>query len=236
MGGPVNFESGPNGDIAYADILDGTIKRISYAGDDPALSAPATATDLAVRTVADQNNAPRLTVDGPGPDEVFAVGDVVTATATGTDVEDGPLPVQWSTATMHCRGELCHAHPGPRYSGNDFSQVFADHGDDTEQRITATVTDSAGVSTSRTFVARPDLRILAVSTSVPATTTINGVDRSSAEVTRGARVSVSVAATAFDGVSTFESWSDGGARAHDLVVGARDIALTAGYRTPGEQR
>jgi hypothetical protein len=137
---------------------------------------------------------------------------------------------------MHCRGEICHAHPGPRSSGNDFSMVFADHGDDTEQRIKATVTDSAGVSTSRTFVARPDLRTLAVSTSVPATTTINGVDRSSAEVTRGARVSVSAAATASDGVSTFESWSDGGARAHDLVVGARDIALTAGYRTPAEQR
>jgi hypothetical protein len=47
---------------------------------------------------------------------------------------------------------------------------------------------------------------------------------------------VSAAATASDGVSTFESWSDGGARAHDLVVGARDIALTAGYRTPAEQR
>ena len=237
MGGPVNFESGPNGDIVYADIVDGTIKRISYA----------TTTGPAIRTVADQqdipggpaapsNHAPRLTVDGPGPDEVFAVGDVVTATATGTDVEDGPLPVQWSTVAMHCRGELCHAHPGPRYRSNDFREVFVDHGDGTEQRITATVTDSAGVSTSRTFVARPDLRTLTVSTSVPATTTINGVERSSAEVTRGARVSVSVAATAFDGVSTFESWSDGGARARDLVVGAQDTALTAGYRTPGEQR
>jgi len=237
MGGPVNFESGPNGDIVYADIVDGTIKRISYA----------TTTGPAIRTVADQqdipggpaapsNHAPRLIVDGPGPDEVFAVGDVVTATATGTDVEDGPLPVQWSTVAMHCSGELCHAHPGPRYRSNDFREVFVDHGDGTEQRITATVTDSAGVSTSRTFVARPDLRTLTVSTSVPATTTINGVDRSSAEVTRGARVSVSVAATATDGVSTFESWSDGGAQAHDLVVGARDIALTARYRTPGEQR
>ncbi len=36
MGGPVDFESGPNGDIVYADILDGTIKRIGYAGDNRA--------------------------------------------------------------------------------------------------------------------------------------------------------------------------------------------------------
>ena len=260
MGGPVNFESAPNGDITYADILDGTIKRISYASD--ASTAPAsmtgpsaTMTGVAAtttgqgvtRTVADRrgsagsrqapaNTAPQLTVDGPGPDEVFAVGDVVTATAIGIDVEDGRLPVQWSTVTMHCRGALCHAHPGPRSSGDDFSMVFSDHGDDTEQHITATVTDSAGVSTSRTFVARPDLRTVTVSTSVPATTTINGVDRNSAEVTRGARVSVSAAATAADGVSTFESWSDGGARAHELVVGAQDITLVASYRAPGEQR
>ncbi len=247
MGGPVNFESGPNGDIVYADILDGTLKRISYVADNRASTASATTTGPAVRTVAARqdipgstqapaNNAPQLTLEAPGPDEVFAVGDVVTATATGTDVEDGPLPVQWTTVTWHCRGELCHAHPGPRSSGNDFSMVFTDHGDDTEQRITATVTDSAGVSTSRTFVARPDLRTLTISTSVPATTTINGVDRSSAEVTRGARVSVSAAATASDGVSTFESWSDGGARAHELVVGAQDITLVANYRTPSEQR
>ncbi|MDQ3988414.1 MAG: PQQ-dependent sugar dehydrogenase [Actinomycetota bacterium] len=245
MGGPVSFERGPNGDIAYADILDGTIKRISYASPNRAL-APVTTTGPAIRTVAVQqdipggtppaNNAPELALYRPSSGEVYAVGDVVTATATGTDAEDGPLPVQWSTVAMHCRAELCHAHPGPRSSGNDFSMVFSDHGDDTEQHITATVTDSAGVSTSRTFVARPDLRTLTVSTSVPATTTINGVERSSAEVTRGARVSVSVAATASDGVSTFESWSDGGARAHDLVVGAEDIALTARYRAPGDQR
>ncbi|MDQ3887039.1 MAG: PQQ-dependent sugar dehydrogenase [Actinomycetota bacterium] len=255
VGGPVNFESGPNGDIAYADILDGTIKRISYVGTNGAPTAststtepatylaPATAAP-AIRFVSNwqdttpsplqvsPNSPPQLTVEGPSPDQVFAVGDAVTVTATGIDAEDGPLPVQWSTVTWHCRGELCHAHPGPRYSGNDFHMIFNDHGDDTELRVTATVTDSAGASTSQTFVARPDLRTLTVLTSVPAVTTINGVDRSSAEVTRGARVSVSAAATASDGVSTFESWSDGGARAHELIVGAQDIVLTATYRTP----
>jgi len=300
MGGPVNFESGPNGDIVYADIIGNTINRISYASGNRAPTASATtttdpttrtvsfdgsasydidgdplsyrwsfgdgATGTGVRTthtyaagtgaltarltvtdrqglsgstdftVAPSNNTPQLTVDGPGPDEVFAVGDTVEATAIATDVEDGSLTVEWTTTALHCRGEVCHAHPGPSFRGNDFSQVFDDHGDDTEQRITATATDSAGVSASQTFVARPDLRTLTVTTSVPATTTINGVDRAAADVTVGATVSVSAAATASDGVSTFAYWTDGGPRARELVVGTQDIELSAVYQTPIDQR
>ncbi|MGH4023878.1 MAG: PKD domain-containing protein, partial [Pseudonocardiaceae bacterium] len=301
MGGAVSFDTGPNGDIVYADIRDGTIKRLSYAsGNRPPTALATTSTNPATRTVtfdgsgsydldgdpltyrwtfgdgasgtgvrtthtypagsgsvtaaltvtdplgrtgsasftvAPSNNPPQLTLTAPAPGTKFKVGDTVNASASATDVEDGPgLPVRWTTVAVHCRGEICHDHPGEQFTGNTYSRLFEDHGDDTEQRVTATVTDAAGVSTSRTFVAEPDLRTLTILSSVPVTATINGVERGSAEVTAGARVSVSVPVTATDGASTFGSWSDGGARAHDITVGTGNITLTASYVTPIEAR
>ncbi|MFN2495823.1 MAG: PQQ-dependent sugar dehydrogenase [Pseudonocardiaceae bacterium] len=316
MGAPVSFDTGPNGDIVYADISDGTLKRISYTTSyyttsyyttsyyttsnraptavattttDPAtrtvtfdgsgsydldsdpltyhwafgdgatgtevqtthtypagtgsVMATLTVTDPLGRsgsttfTVAPSNNAPQLTLTAPAPGTKFKVGDTVSATASASDVEDGAdLPVHWTTVTVHCRGEVCHDHPGEQFTGNSYSRTFEDHGDNTEQRITATVTDTAGVSTSKTFVTEPDLRILSITTSVPATPTINGMERDVAEVTVGARVSVSVPATASDGVSTFDHWSDGGARAHDVTIGTDNLTLTATYVTPTAAR
>ncbi|MGH4027038.1 MAG: PQQ-dependent sugar dehydrogenase, partial [Pseudonocardiaceae bacterium] len=44
MGGPVSFDTGPNGDIVYADIYDGTIKRLSYTSGNRPPTAVATTT------------------------------------------------------------------------------------------------------------------------------------------------------------------------------------------------
>lgn len=305
LGAPVSIQAGPNGDIVYADISDGTIKRLSYTTGDRAPVAVATSTtDPATRTVtfdgsgsydldadpltyswtfgdgatatgvhvshtygpgvasatatltvtdplgktgttnvtvAPSDNPPKLTLTAPAPGTVFKVGDVVHATATTSDVEDGgSLPVHWTTVAVHCRGDgaskVCHDHPGEQFTGNDYARTFEDHGDDTEQHVTASVTDSAGVTTSQSFVAKPDLRTLNLAGPVPYTGSINGFDRNTALVTVGARVSLSAPATATDGVSTFTSWSDGQPRAHDITVGTSDITLTATYATPIDQR
>lgn len=300
MGAPVSFDTGPGGDIVYADIASGTIKRLSYAAGNRAPTAVATtATDAATRTVsfdgsgsydldgdtltyrwdfgdgtsgtgvrtshtypagtgqvtarltvtdtlgsagvteftvAPSNNSPQLTLSAPGPEETFAVGETVRASATATDVEDGPLAVRWTSVAVHCRDQACHDHPGEQVFGGSYERVFDDHGDDTELRITAIATDSAGVSASRSFVASPDLRTLTVTSSTPATMTINGVERNTAPVTVGARVSVSAPATAADGVATFESWSDSAPRARTLTMGGSDLTLAARYLTPIDRR
>ncbi len=52
IGGPVKFASAPNGDIVYADILSGTLRRLSYSPGNRAPVAVATVTtDPATRTV-----------------------------------------------------------------------------------------------------------------------------------------------------------------------------------------
>lgn len=301
MGGPVSFDTGPNGDIVYADISDATLKRIVYAaGNRPPTAIASTTTNPQTRTVtfdgtgsydldgdtltygwnfgdgstgtgatatktypagtgtltatltvtdqlgkrgttsftvAPTNNAPALTLTAPPATTVYKVGDTVSLSASATDVEDGAnLPVSWTTTAVHCRDDVCHDHPGLQVNGPTYSTPFDDHGDDTELVITAAVTDSVGVVSKKTFTANPDLRMLTVKTSVPAPVTINGVVRDSALVTVGAKVSVSVPATATDGVSTFQSWSNGQARAHDVTATASPITITATYAGPIDQR
>ncbi len=52
IGGPVKFEAAPNGDIVYADIYSGMLRRLSYVeGNSPPIAKAATTTDPATRTV-----------------------------------------------------------------------------------------------------------------------------------------------------------------------------------------
>ena len=52
-GGPVAFHPGPNGDVTYADILSGNVRRVVYAAGNRAPTARfTTTTDAATRTVS----------------------------------------------------------------------------------------------------------------------------------------------------------------------------------------
>jgi glucose/arabinose dehydrogenase/PKD repeat protein len=176
---------------------------------------------------------PVLELTGPSAEDRFAVGDPVRATATARDAEDGPLDVTWSVVLVHCSGGYCHDHPGESFSGPAFERAFQDHGDDTRMEVTASAADSAGVRNRATFVARPQLRTLVVTSSVPSPITVNGVARTSAELTVGARVSVIAPDVASDGRSTFVGWSDGSPRELELVMPDADLTLGATYTTAG---
>ncbi|RRO14351.1 PKD domain-containing protein [Saccharopolyspora rhizosphaerae] len=52
IGGPVKFEAAPNGDLVYADIYTGSLRRLSYsAANNPPVAVASTTTDPATRTV-----------------------------------------------------------------------------------------------------------------------------------------------------------------------------------------
>jgi glucose/arabinose dehydrogenase len=209
-------------------------------------AAPGTAPVTALLTVTDAqgarsstsfpvvpaNGVPVVTLTGPPPGRQFAVGDRVRARATATDREDGRLPVTWSAVLVHCSGGYCHQHPGESFTGARFNRPFEDHGDQTRWEITATATDRFGVQGRQSFIAEPRLRTLTVAASTPSAITVNGVARASTEVTVGARVSVIAPTVASDGVATFERWDDGAARARELRMPDRDLALFAVYVTP----
>ncbi|WP_091942293.1 PQQ-dependent sugar dehydrogenase [Trujillonella endophytica] len=187
-------------------------------------------------TVAPAAAAPTLVLTAPAPTTTFAVGNRVQARATARDSAGAPLTVTWRILVVHCSADYCHDHPGETFPGEVFDRPFDDHGDQTSLSVVASATDARGVRTEASFVARPRLRTLTLTASVPAAMTVNGVARSTAQVTAGARVSIAAAAVASDDVATFERWNDGAPRQRDLVMPDGDLTLASTYLTPIDRR
>ncbi|WP_246258253.1 PQQ-dependent sugar dehydrogenase [Amycolatopsis anabasis] len=230
---------------SFGDGTSGTGVRATHtyaAGADQftavlTVTDPLGATGSTQITVAPSNNSPALQLTTPG-NVTFAVGESIGLGATATDAEDGVLPVSWTSRTVHCPDDAtCHAHPGVSASTETFSAGFTDH-TDSRMEFTATATDSAGVATSATYVARPREHRLTLVSNIPATLQIpaeGGV--SSSMVTEGATLDVVAAPVAADGASPFAGWADGpAATTRTLTMGAADTTLTANYTTPIEQR
>ncbi len=193
------------------------------------------ATGTTTLTVVPGNLVPTLTLVAPPGTERYVVGERVQLSATAVD-EDGALPVTWSVVLVHCSGGYCHDHPGTTSTGPTYDVPFEDHGDDTRMTITASATDRFGVRAEQIFVALPQLRTLTITSTPPSPVTVNGVPRASAQVTAGARVSLSAPAVAGDGVGLFAGWSDGQPRERLLVMPDADLGLSAAYATPIDVR
>ncbi|WP_284740586.1 PQQ-dependent sugar dehydrogenase [Amycolatopsis sp. RTGN1] len=188
--------------------------------------------------VAPGNHTPQLVVTTPGDTATFAVNQQVSLSATVTDAEDGTLPITWTTAVRHCPSEAtCHSHPGIGGTGASFAQPFTEH-PDSRMEFTATVTDSAGVTTSKTYTAMPRQHRITLLSTQPAALSIpveGGVN--TALVTEGASFDVEAAPLGTDGVSKFAGWQGGPTDTTWVVtVGTSDLTLTANYDTPIDQR
>ncbi|HEY3260344.1 MAG TPA: PQQ-dependent sugar dehydrogenase [Pseudonocardiaceae bacterium] len=243
----------PNGDaLSYQwDFGDGT----TGAGSAPAhtyragqerftvrltVTDPLGASGTAQLTVFPANHSPVLTVDAPDPDRRFAVGDLVTASASATDVEDGAGPVtqalRWNATLVHCRQLSCHDHPGIEQTGPNFAMTFNGHPGDSRLVITVTATDSRGAMARRSFDASPLQRRLTVQSSVPAGFVLGDVSAASSLFTVGQVVTVVAPALALDGLSTFDGWADGAPRIRQVTIGDEDTTLVATYLSPIDRR
>ena len=229
----------------FGDGTTGTGVRTSHTYAAPGttpLTARLTVTDAqgasgsTTFTVVPANGVPEIALTAPPADRRFAVGELVEATATAVDPEDGPLPVSWSVVAVHCTAGFCHDHPGETVAGDRYARAFEDHGDDTRLLIRVSAVDRFGMRGERSFVADPRLHTLTLAASTPAAMTINGVARASAPVTAGARVSLIAPTVATDGVATFERWNDGQPRERSLVMPDADLRVTATYLTPIDRR
>ena len=125
----------------------------------------------------------------------------------------------------------CHNHlesrnvltPNP--SGNvTFTAVFEDHGQNTSQVFNFSVTDKAGVASSWTYRASPDLRTITVIS--PVGVSIDGIETNNLQVAVGSNNSVSVPSSF--GASRLTKWSNGDTdNQTSFVMPSRDVALTA---------
>ncbi|EHR63629.1 PQQ-dependent sugar dehydrogenase [Saccharomonospora cyanea] len=195
-------------------------------------------------TVVPGNHTPVLRAKAP-EDRTYAVGERVSVSVMATDAEDGLVDVRWQATVVHCpEQETCHAHPTESGEGMVFSVPFTDH-PDSHMELTATATDSEGVSSTYTYEAMPREHRLSLSSNVPAAVEITseGDDDTSngtagtAMVTAGATVGIAAARTAADGVSVFSQWDDGvSERTRTITMPDEDLTVSAVYATPVEQR
>ncbi|TLW93089.1 PKD domain-containing protein [Saccharomonospora piscinae] len=237
----------------FGDGSSGTGERIEHTYGDrrtDSYTATLTVTDPAGAqgseqvTVVPGNHTPELRVEAR-EGHTYAVGETVSASAMATDREDGLLDVHWQATVMHCPEDAtCHAHPTESGEGMVFSIPFTDH-PDSHMELTATATDSQGVSTTHTYEALPREHRLTLSSTVPAAVEIasegdgdtSPSGAGSAMVTAGATVGIAAADTATDGESRFSGWDDGvSQRTRSLSMPDEDFTLTAVYATPVEQR
>ena len=155
-----------------------------------------------------------------------------------TDVEDGPLPASaytWNIDFLH-EG---HVHPGTPITGVK-SGTFTiptdghDFSGNTRYRITLTVVDSDGLTSTRAVTIYPDKVNLTFNTAPSGLTLyLDGIARTTPFVhdtligfthTIEARNQTSGA-----GSYTFSSWSDGGAQQHTIVVPSSPQSYVATY-------
>jgi hypothetical protein len=196
--------------------------------------------DARVECGTTSNGAPTATIAAPTPGTTWKVGDVIAFSGSATDPEDGSLPasaLSWSLILHHCPS-TCHTHAIQSFDGVATGSFTApDHEYPSHLELELTATDSSGLTDTEsllldpqtvglTFASSPSGLRLAVNGGV-FTTPFAHI------VIKGSTNTISAPSPqSLNGVSwDFSSWSDGGARSHDIVANT-STAYTATYVSP----
>lgn len=188
-------------------------------------------------------NAPKVIVQSPTNGTRFRALDTIAFQASATDFEDGTLPasaLNWNIVFHHD----AHIHPvnGPWSNTNRGSLFIADtghpYGTDTSYELVVIGTDSSGLQASASVTVLPDLVNLAVGTT-PAglSVDLDGIRRVTPftdATLKGFRHTIN-APPQSGGNSNFyfQSWTDGGAQAHEILIPTNHLSLTARYLAGG---
>jgi glucose/arabinose dehydrogenase len=191
------------------------------------------------------NELPQAQIDSPTAALRWAVGDKISFSGKASDPQDGVLgaaSMSWSLVMRHCETENdCHSHNIQTFSGVASGSFTApDHDFPSHLELRLTVTDSGGLSDTETLRLDPETVDLSFK-SDPA-----GLDLTTGEksgpapfvetVIVGSKLSLAAPSPqSLNGtVYGFSSWSDGGARNHQIIAPATPTTYTASYKVePG---
>ena len=188
-------------------------------------------------TIAVGNEAPVARIDAPLDGSLYRGGQLIQLRGSASDVQDGTLPASaydWTVKLYHAD----HVHPVNSFDGVIDPSFTAneDHDADSFFEVTLTVNDSGGLSGSQTIRLRPQTVGYTLASSPSGAPLSYAGFAGSAPMQRtaavGFRTTISAGERFVSGGReyVFDRWSDGGARQHDVVVGATDSTVTAHYR------
>ena len=240
-GGALTYAWDLDADGVYDDSTSATPSR-TYTQDGQVtvglrVTDSSGASDVASIVITVGNSAPVATITAPTATTTWAVGESVAFSGTGTDAQSGALPASaflWELVLHHCPS-TCHEHELQSFTGVS-SGAFdgPDHDYPVHLELRLTVTDSGGLKDTESLLLQPKTVQTTFVTSVPGLQLTVDDDTAPAPFTRtsiqGSSHTVSAPATqTLSGVEfTFESWSDGGARVHQLTTTSSGT-LTALY-------
>jgi len=183
-------------------------------------------------------SVPTATILTPTDGSQFQAGDVITYSGDGTDPDDGSLPASaftWNIDFLHDG----HVHPGTPITGTktgSFTIPTSGHDftGDTRYRITLTVRDSTGLTSTQSVTVVPQKVNLSFDT-VPSGRTLyfDGIAKTTPFVANtlvGFNHTVEARNQIAGSTSyTFSSWSDGGGQQHTITVPSTPQSYTATY-------
>jgi glucose/arabinose dehydrogenase len=232
---PVDLEMSPDGELFYADVNGGTIRRLVYSGTPQARTTARSVGGAATDT-------PRPVIDTPVVGTTWKVGDTLAFSGSATDPQDGPLPagsLSWEMVLQHCPS-ACHSHPLQQWTGVSGASIAApDHEYPAYLELKLTATDSDGTATTVvrrldprtvpiTVDSRPEGLALALgvrTAATPFTTTL--IEGSTTSLSAPSPMTSSGTSYEFGG------WSDGGGPSHNITTGAGAATYTATYTATG---
>lgn len=202
-------------------------------------SAGTAVSNTAILTVSG-NSAPVATITQPAAGTLYEGGMTIAYAGTGSDAEDGTLPASALTWQVDFHHDD-HTHPFiPATSGATGGSFTIPQVGETSTnvwyRISLTVIDSQGLQTTSYRDVRPRVVTLKVATQRSGLRiTIDGQPFTatysfSAVVGMIRTIGAPSPQTASGGTYVFDSWSDGGAATHDIVVPRTATTYTARFR------
>jgi PKD repeat protein len=182
----------------------------------------ASATDAVVISVG--NTKPTATITAPIPGTTWRVGQQIAFSGTATDPEEGTLPasaLSWKVILHHCTSG-CHPHDVGTFTGVASGSFAApDHDYPSYLELELTATDAGGLKDVQTLRLDPRTVQLTLTSNPGGLLLALNSETATAPFTRtvieGSTNSISAADQA-NNKWKFQSWSDGGARTHNVVA------------------
>jgi glucose/arabinose dehydrogenase/chitodextrinase len=187
------------------------------------------------------NTAPVPAINTPTASQLFRVGETITLNGAATDAQDGSIPnnrLTWEVILHHNND---HTHPFvPPTPGNNITftapapeDLPAAIGSFLEIRLTATDANGLSATVTRNFQPRK-VNITLATQPAGLNLTVNGLTVSGATTFvswDGYALNVNAPDQTFNNRSyIFQSWSDGGARAHTITTPAMAATYTAVFQ------